>query len=907
MTLKFVKNRVFSGRLFQNTKFDDWVFYNCNFDKVDFRNSSLRSVQFIKCSYNRVSWEHSDLENSKFLSDKSCIDFKQEDNFNVFKDLIDNENLQIVKDLESNSGILSSFRRCNLSSVTFEHQNLSDSDFSEADLSDSSFENCTLDHCCFNSIRFIGGNGDSSTNKTLFGEGVSLVFADFSGTNLKGLVFSKCKSLEAVNFSRSDLAGARFSGESEEKLMSLYRSRFDHARLVKVTFEHCEIDSASFIGGDLQNIIFKGKKTSAKSADFSNAYLPGCKAENIDFRAAKFSNAFIESDELNGSSDFSGADLRSADFINAALVGVRFDRANLECAIFDSALFRNKDNKKNNCEEEDEDDDDDDKINNDDENIKPKAMTFLKSNLKKSSFRNVSLNKYNFIECELEDANFDKSDLEYASFFGGDLNSCSFNECYLCGAQFTSKADSKLQMYNVSFCTSDLQKAKFSNPNLDNSDFSGSDLKNAIFENASISASEFTNTDMSGTEFRNCDLSLSNFDKVCIEGAWFDKVNIDLATFIKVQGNNVRFESVYNGKDDETRAVIFKYHKLHGKFITKIKAAVVDHGQFIFDEGSQVTWLPGLQSNSAEYIIGGSKDTDALKSRMIVNDGGVIANSKLMLKSDSELHLVNSLLERSYVEGLNVSCKIINSTIDSCTLDEGWKTAYYDHSMFNNTNLIISEESTGEKVFSKISLNDLKNFDKQSIAALKKNSESLGNHEVYDHFFCLEMKKEIEDKAKNGKKEYRLFYLIITNLVFLLSPLLQIWFVQYIEKIMFPIVCIVLLLNIYLIKKSWLTFLGILFDYGNNLQKIARSVAVVILYFSAIYCINDYSKLLKTPLKIFYTGLHYSVNTFVTIGYSEYVPAPKGIMLWYSNIESLLGVLMMALLVATIIRRTSGR
>lgn len=111
-----------------------------------------------------------------------------------------------------------------------------------------------------------------------------------------------------------------------------------------------------------------------------------------------------------------------------------------------------------------------------------------------------------------------------------------------------------------------------------------------------------------------------------------------------------------------------------------------------------------------------------------------------------------------------------------------------------------------------------------------------------------------------------------------------------------------------------LNFLNCLFHYGINMKMFAGWVGAVwggfafsyYWLFSVSNCNAENSCAYFTQNHIF-NSIHTSANAFFALGFWGSVQPEKYPIRMYINIESAVGVVMLAVLVATIIRKTMGR
>lgn len=912
---KIIKDRDFSGLDLRNVNGNDLTFFRCKFDRANLANSTFENAQFIYCSFNRTSWQQSNLSYAKFRKDDRLFN-ELADNYRDLVDLHGDEvvwprenELRELSDLSECTGHLSSFRRSNLFCASFNGYDLDDSDFSEADLSGASFIDTYLNHCSFKDIRFVNewGYTDTPRSKVLFGANTSLEFTDFSDTNLKGLHFKHCKTLEAANFRRADLEGANFEGDPKNDApMSLYRACFDNVRLTKASFDNCILDSASFISSDLRQVIFSGT-TRGIAAIFSNSYLGGCQAKKINFTASNFSGTFIGTDEEEGivPASFVGSTMTSAIFSSAALIGVNFDNAHMDHVDFDSATFTTKQKTLNGENES----------NNEGEDVENQnqTMSFNCTSLEKAVFRSVNLNGYHFVDCNADGAIFDSSELEDVKFIKTSLRGASFEECYLPGVEFYPESKNsdtkincqspKLPLKSASFLGSNLSNAKFYHADLVSSDFKNAALNCARFHESKLRGANFENSSLDEAVFNQCNLKMVNFEKVRMDGAKIHLASdLSAAQFLRAHGKQIEL-TIKN--DLSPQAVVFQLSQLSGTIQASILGAIVEYSEFDLCKNSKLICRKGFHCTGSLFKVNGALHIDS----------GLIENSTLNVDSCLELSVKSSTLRGSSLEGLNKNCSFPEGcTFESCSLAIGWEKVKFDEAKINLTS--IEKGSYGDD-FKNLELKHIDRFDKSSISALKANAESMGHDKVYDKFFDLEKEKEIQlNKEKKG------FYLaaIFTSFLFFCFPGVN----RITETISvdsgwgYCISMLLLSLSIAFVYQTKVTFLKWLYHYGHNFYNITRSIFIIIIGFTFSFILNGHFG--NGPKLPFWSSLthsfHSSINSFVAIGFwdsiseggiSGGVSGPQGIMILYTNIEAMLGIIAMALLVVTIIRRTSGR
>jgi len=896
------------------------TFYRCNFDRADLRNSNFSGSKFYECSFQKVLSDNADLSNAEFYA--TCIDdVRISLGINIDSD-IPSESGSYPK---AGSGKVSSFRGGDLSGAKFFGILFNDSDFFGADLTNAQFIECDLSHCSFQQTIFHSPDVISNTEGEwvskksdplkVFGKGSRLDFADFSNTNLRNLIFHECVGIEAADFSHADLNCARFSG-IHDLPTNMYRARFDGARLTKCEFINCILDSVSFANTDMAGAILRGN-TKAPASFFSQAYLPGLFAEKIDFTAAIFSGAYLSSGSGNDSATFRGANLIAADFSSSDVRRVNFNDADLTQSDFTHATFVEKSAKGEKNEGQDN--------NDNNEELKLINVTF-----QKADFTGASLSSCIFEDCDCSDAIFQDSILKHTYFTGGktNLSRCNFSNADLFGAIFDGKdfqyqklADNKmLPMNGTIFRGGILQDAEFRNAFLMRSSFEETNLKRVKFINCNMNYTNFSLSDLVESLFSNCCLETCRFEHSSLDKIRVENCSLSFASFIRAQGEGIIFKGTQHSErmaseSEAEKSVSFRQCYLKGEWSKSISAAIIEYSEITLIDDSRLilqkgTKLTGSVINFNCGILKLSQSDVEYSSFEILN----VPRSEFEFKISS--------VSNSLFKGLGPGCDLEDVSFDSCNLNGDWHKMKVRGCKFNMT--VCEHKNIG---ISDIENSIIDNYDELSIASLRANAVSLGQDDDQDRFYGIEMEK------KRGKKSEVFFVAgVATTLLFFLYPLIYYWGLtepgtKGFESIpangmslgalvLIPLILLVMMFIFYYNSDS--IFLKHLFNYGQNPLLILRNILLVIILFSVGWAISVWNSFSSFPsiipisdvIKYFLYGLHYSISTFITIGYWQPVQGaylPNGLMLVYSNIESLVGAVMIALLVVTLIRKTSPR
>jgi hypothetical protein len=209
-----------------------------------------------------------------------------------------------------------------------------------------------------------------------------------------------------------------------------------------------------------------------------------------------------------------------------------------------------------------------------------------------------------------------------------------------------------------------------------------------------------------------------------------------------------------------------------------------------------------------------------------------------------------------------------------------------------------------------------------TLATLKSNFKNMGMSELEDQYFVLENEKSLEEKEK-GKVWY--FWMGMAFFVlFLLVPRIigHITTEWMSEQLIISNGALALVVTFCLLSKAPQTFMLHLSRYGTNFRQFGMWVGLVILGFATSY--NGFPRtmcsialenaILPAVVSDFEKAIHLSANAFFALGFwgngeaENRIFMPESLaMRLYINVESAIGVIMLALLVATIIRKSMGR
>ena len=313
-----------------------------------------------------------------------------------------------------------------------------------------------------------------------------LVRADFTGSTLRGVDFSKSSSLYSAKFSKADLDGVNFAGHV---LMNL---DFEGARLTNVSFDGSELLNSNFRDTSMRNMDFRATKrirdVNFKNADFDGVNFSGQNLPYAAFGGAVFKNV-----------NFDGTNLWRADFTRCGLQKVDFRRV---------------------------------------ESLR--AAGFEQADLAGANFTGLDLGQGQFMEArniksaKFKDADLHEADLSGAEFAGMDfsnlktLKNAKFYSANLEGANFRG-----LDVKGVNFGRSNLKNARFEGANLADADFSDSVLTGVDFSKAkSLIGAVFRRTELAGASFSGKAVPGDFSGAKNVRAANFHGADIRVATFI---------------------------------------------------------------------------------------------------------------------------------------------------------------------------------------------------------------------------------------------------------------------------------------------------------------------------------------------------------------------------------------
>lgn len=182
MIKTFIEDEDFSGINFQDEplkigEYDNCIFINCNFSKVDLLNIIFSECRFEHCDFSNAIIANTAFRDIKFkhcklmgLHFEHCNTFRLEMHF---------------EDCQLN---FSSFYELSLPHTIFKNCNLTEVDFSYAQLSKAIFDNCNLTQATFDSTNLEQSDFRTAIYYTIDPDNNKLRKAKFSISGVEGLL-----------------------------------------------------------------------------------------------------------------------------------------------------------------------------------------------------------------------------------------------------------------------------------------------------------------------------------------------------------------------------------------------------------------------------------------------------------------------------------------------------------------------------------------------------------------------------------------------------------------------------------------------------------------------------------------------------------------------------------------------
>lgn len=552
------------------------------------------------------------------------------------------------------------FSGADLEDATFIGVNASGSDFSRASVRGACFalsrvELANFDDAHFNHLPMHVKMEDSVRSTPFVGSmlsGSDFSNASLSGQRVFGCMLEGC-SLPDLTMRSTLIGGLRVGGT---QLMSdLSRCNFDGSRLDRCTFRDCRLSSSSFKASTLRDVAMDAS-CSADGVTFAAGVLDGLRAIGCDLSKASFSSASMENAVLSESV------LLEASFNSANLSGAILAGANLTGADFRNARFSGPSTA----------------------GFDPTVLS--EANMTVALFDQCDLRGMDFGWCVLDSASFSKSLLDMASFRGSSARDCDFTGCRIAGTDF---ADADLT--NARF-DSTLAVTRDRPDGLDPRDaasdagrvdwptrFDGARLKDASFVQADLTRASFASADLTHADFTSAKALESRFHRSIVALTLFDNATLGegiagAARMTRMSGAATSF------RDAGLRGVDFSGSKLSaGNFNganlgdAMLREAELQYGQF------RGTNLAGANIERADFTAAILEDAAFSPADNVHFEDATLSRCRLVASPSGDPVVLRGAVFRR--------ASLSECDLETASADEFWESSHFCGARLNSTKL----------------------------------------------------------------------------------------------------------------------------------------------------------------------------------------------------------------------------
>ena len=404
-----VNNISFNDIKLYETSFNQSTLERVSMNKVElnyctFKQSQLNSFKATEVRFNRndctgITIKHSNFQTASTINYSLFIAAKIiASNFNTIKFcqtsfegavFHEERDFKLSYLRKENTGFIEStfngcsFKKADLTCVSFKAAKINGSSFEEANLTKTTFSETILEHGYFPK------DFSTITKKEVYVTDYSvdnvLQMLSFNNAFGKSVSFQKAV-LKGVSFKNAKLSAVDFSDATIESLYHYNKFHPNSNINASANFEQAELIQAKFKNAKLKGVNFN--QAVLKNANFSNASIQNHIHED-------FNSPIGEEEDKTIYSSFKGADLEHSNFQNAILFDINFQEANLTNATFQDANLSD--------------------------------CNFFKANLDGVDLASSVLNNANFSKAKLSGVNLTSSALENVNFEEADFTGTKWN------------------------------------------------------------------------------------------------------------------------------------------------------------------------------------------------------------------------------------------------------------------------------------------------------------------------------------------------------------------------------------------------------------------------------------------------------------------------------------------------
>jgi uncharacterized protein YjbI with pentapeptide repeats len=550
-----ISSGVFRDFDFQGVDLRDVVFEGGDFEGAQFRGALLVNVKFRNAVLTRADFTGAHLDRVKFtavVADR--VDFTRarlrDCSFGI-------ANRELPTKLRE-----ANFERATLHRAGFNHVSLEESSFNGAALTDTVFKNCRASDSDFRNIRADRVRFETDRNwsksfsfeRCLFTDAVFAVSGDdslftsvdFSGSEFKRVVitvsgapaqerrisaFVDC-TLTNCDYGSGHLDGCVISGgdatSTSFEEAGLKGARFCDVVLTAAAFSAAYLEGTQFIGSAAKPLQMDGTR-------FENAVLKDVTLFCLRAKAAVFTAAYFK-DGLIRRCNFETATFPQAYFERTILDRVIFADASLQGVFFDDCKWKGK-------------------IKFKDALLSGSTFTgidrsdggrlyFNGANLSDTDLRNVDLHECRFVRAVMDGADFAGANLDGACFDDARLTLCDLSNLTVTRARFIGARLLDCQMHGSRFVACKFIRA----------DLGGSSVVPQKDVEARLgarwrerTAASFAGCDFTAAQLSNCILIGAEFDRAILQRAALRAADLRGASLVGVRAESADFSFAFIG------------------------------------------------------------------------------------------------------------------------------------------------------------------------------------------------------------------------------------------------------------------------------------------------------------------------------------------------------------------------